>query len=197
MKRPGHVFHVLYGGGEEGRLVQVADSQHAGTGHVILWLPRKIVQSFPCARFRCVCLYRSSQTRLPVPIHPAIHGASPALCWIWPRNISSVWGSPCMLWACSRIPDTLPGWSCAMPARALADTGRVTGETVFPSPPCAYASDSPPPAVSRLAQAGGTPARCDIQRPVPCTSAASPAAFQYPLEEAQDFCFIVAHQLLE
>lgn len=29
MKRPGDAFHVLYGGGEEGLLVHVADSEHA------------------------------------------------------------------------------------------------------------------------------------------------------------------------
>ena len=49
------------------------------------------------------------------------------------------------------------------------------------SPPCAYASDTLLPAVSRLPQAGGIPARCGIPHPVPCTSAASPAAYQYPL----------------
>ena len=125
-KRPGDAFHVLYGGGEEGLARTCCGFRACGhsAGHAILWLLRRIVQWFPCARRRCVstaCLPK--RVRLFQCILPYM-AASPAFCWIWPRSISPAWGSPCMFWACSSTPDSLPGWSCAMSARALADTGK-------------------------------------------------------------------------
>ena len=127
-KRPGDAFHVLYGGGEEGLLVHVVDSEHAGIAQAMQFFGfcEGSFNGFPCAGRRCVCRCLSSQTRPPVPMHPAIHGASPAFCWIWPRSISPVWGSPCMFWARSSTPDSLPRLRSrvAMSARALADTGK-------------------------------------------------------------------------
>ena len=121
--------------------------------------------------FAAACLRK--RIRL-LPMHPAIHGASPAFCRNGPGSISPVWGNPCMSWSRSSIPDSLPGWSCAMSARALADTGkrfriRIIGETVFPEMrlPCAYASGSLLPAVSRLRHQLVTHRRAVVSRVQP------------------------------
>ena len=188
-KRPGDAFHVLYGGGEEGLLVHVADSEHARMAQAMQLFGfcegsfngflAPGVDAFPTAcllkrvrLFQCILPYMARhlpsagfgrEAFRPFGAVPACFGLAPVLPIAFP-----VGRAPCQL----------------VPLRTQVNVfDWIIGETVFSEivPPCAYASDTLLPAVSRLPQAGGIPARCGIPHPAPCTSAASPAAYQYPL----------------